>query len=135
MRSEGFTCSVCVCVCAFSLLVFFVHLFNLPSPTLPISFFPLRSFPSLTPSPSIPPSPSQPEPPEIDLGQLGVLKSIHHSIRLRSRHPTALATLTENALKKVYSHVSSYGCQASVHAIRELNAGVFNRAKLSFPNS
>ena len=34
-----------------------------------------------------PPS-SQPEPPQIDLGQLGVLKSIHHSIRLRSRHPT-----------------------------------------------
>ena len=49
----------------------------------------------------------QPEPPQVDLGQLGVFKSIHHSIRLRSRHPTALATLTENALKKVYYHVSS----------------------------
>jgi hypothetical protein len=49
-------------------------------------------------------TPIMPEPPQIDLGQLGVLKSIHHSIRLRSRNPTALATLTENALKKVYHH-------------------------------
>ena len=51
---------------------------------------------------------SQPEPPQVDLGRLGgVLKSIHHSIRLRNRHnPATLAAITDNALKDVFNHVS-----------------------------
>lgn len=50
----------------------------------------------------------QPAPPQVDLGRLGgVLKSIHHSIRLRNRHnPATLATITDNALKDVFNHVS-----------------------------
>ncbi len=37
----------------------------------------------------------------------GVLKTIHHSIRMRNRHnPHAMATLTDNALKEVFNHVS-----------------------------
>ena len=51
----------------------------------------------------------QPAPPQVDLGRLGgVLKSIHHSIRLRNRHnPATLATITDNALKDVFNHVSA----------------------------
>ena len=45
-----------------------------------------------------------PEPPQIDLGQYSVLKSIHHSIRMRKHNPANLVALTDNALKKVYYH-------------------------------
>lgn len=50
--------------------------------------------------------PIMPDPPQVDLGRLGgVLKSIHHSIRLRNRHnPTNLAAITDNALKDVFNH-------------------------------
>lgn len=61
----------------------------------------------INPPHPLPPSfiPPQPEPPQIDLGQLGLLKSLHHSIRVRNRGAAAMATLTDNALKKVYHHV------------------------------
>eukprot|EP00731_Ephydatia_muelleri_P032145 Em0023g652a len=47
-----------------------------------------------------------PEPPQIDLGQYSVLKSIHHSIRMRKHNPANLVAITDNALKKVYYHHS-----------------------------
>lgn len=65
--------------------------------------FTTHNSPSLSPSLS-----SQPAPPQIDMNRLGgVLKTIHHSIRMRNRHnPNAMATLTDNALKEVFNHVS-----------------------------
>lgn len=51
--------------------------------------------------------PPQPDPPQVDLGKLGgMLKSIHHSIRLRNKS-TNMATITDNVLKEVYTHVSA----------------------------
>lgn len=46
----------------------------------------------------------------MDLGRLGgMLKSIHHSIRMRNKNSSAtIATITDNAVKDVYSHVSSH---------------------------
>ncbi|XP_064404349.1 rap guanine nucleotide exchange factor 6-like isoform X2 [Halichondria panicea] len=45
-----------------------------------------------------------PDPPQVDLGKLGgMLKSIHHSIRLRNKS-TNMATITDNVLKEVYTH-------------------------------
>ena len=42
----------------------------------------------------------------MDLGRYGnVLKTLHHSIRLRNRSPVTFATITDNALKEVYYHV------------------------------
>lgn len=49
--------------------------------------------------------PIMPEPPQVDLGRYGnVLKTLHHSIRLRNRSPVTFATITDNALKEVYYH-------------------------------
>ncbi len=57
--------------------------------------------------PTPPPPSPQPDPPQVDLGKLGgMLKSIHHSIRLRNKS-TNMATITDNVLKEVYTHVSA----------------------------
>ena len=52
----------------------------------------------------------QPSPAEVDLSQLGVfnrtINSLHGSLRWKQRSPAHMLSLTENALKKVYNHVS-----------------------------
>ena len=53
----------------------------------------------------------QPTPAEVDLSQLGVfnrtINSLHGSLRWKQRSPAHMLSLTESALKRVYSHVSS----------------------------